>query len=546
MQTIVSKIQTYFRTSFQKDLIAGIVVGLVALPLSIALAIASGASAEQGLYTAIIGGALIALFGGSEFQVSGPTAAFVVLLLGIVNQYGMQGLLIAGFMAGIILLLMGIAKLGTVIKFIPYPVIIGLTAGIAVLIFAGQIANFLGLQFAQRPHDFIETLKLISENIPKGINPYAVLIGGITLLVYFIWPKINKKFPPAPIALFAGIIAGIFFQNQIQTIGNLPSGLPQFHILAFDFQTIELLLPAAFTIAILGAIESLLSAVVADGMTGKKHDSNQELIGLGIGNITLPFFGAIPATGAFARTATNIKNGAQTRNAAIIHSITVLAILFFFAPYAKIIPLTVLAAILMMVAYNMSEIHHFRKLLNAPRSDVLVLFLTFGLTVFVDLTMAVGIGVVLAAILFIRRISEISVVTLEDSSKKGNKRAQQLQEQIKEYPQISLYEISGPMFFGAASMLQDNIQHKKGEILILRLKHALVIDATGIHALELIIDKIHKNNGKIILSTIQPRVRKILEKHGLIKHIGGADYISKDTEEAINKAKKIIDSEKTK
>ncbi len=538
-RSLQEKVVDYFKEDFTHDLIAGIIVGLVALPLAIAFGIASGATAEQGLYTAIIAGAIIALFSGSVYQVSGPTGAFIVILLGIVNDYGMQSLLIAGFLAGIILIIMGVFKFGAVIKYIPYPVIVGFTAGIGTIIFSGQIKDFLGLTLEHRPHGFIETLQQLYYGMEHGINFYAFLVGAVTLLVFFLWKK-YYKFPAAPIALLAGTLVSLFFSDKIPTVGTIPHGFPSFAFLPFDLATLPTLLAPAFTIAMLCAIESLLSAVVADGMTGTKHNSNKELISQGIGNMIVPFFGGIPATGAIARTATNIKNGARTRVAALIHAFVLLLIVLLFADYAQYIPMAALAAILMTVAYMMSEVPHFVRLFSAPLPDVAVLLATYFLTVFVDLTIAVGVGVVLAALLFIKRVSEVPITSLEESAKIGSEGSKMLHESVKDIPGLVLYDINGPLFFGAASFIQERIPHKKNEILILRMKYVHVIDATALHALELLIHRAHKNGGKIFLATVQPKVHEALENHGVIELLGGEHYLPPTSTEAIVRAKKIL------
>ncbi|MBI4126225.1 MAG: sodium-independent anion transporter, partial [Deltaproteobacteria bacterium] len=411
--------RNYSRTDFKHDLIAGVLVGLVALPLAIVFAVAAGARPEQGLYSAIIGGGVVALFSGSRFQVSGPTGAFVVILLGIVNQYGMNGLIIAGFLAGVILVLMGLFKFGLVIKFLPYPVIVGFTAGIGVIIFTSQIKDFFGLPFAHNPHGFIEIVKGLVESARHGVHIPTLIVGSTTLATLLVWGRYNKKIPASPAALLVGIVVSLFFGDAVARVGNIPSGPPLFHSLGLSLPMIPALLAPAFTIALLGAIESLLSAVAADGMTGTKHDSNKELIAQGIGNMVVPFFGGIPITGAIARTAANIRNGARTPMSTIIHSITLLLVMLFFSSYAKHIPMAALAAILMMVAWNMSEVHHFLRLFKAPIEDVAVLLITFFLTIFLDLTVAVGAGVVLAAMLFIKRVSEINIRTLADNTKEG-------------------------------------------------------------------------------------------------------------------------------
>jgi SulP family sulfate permease len=349
----INKIKTYFKTDFRSDFIAGIIVGLIALPLAIAFAVASGARPEQGIYTSIIAGLVIGLLSGSKYQIAGPTGAFVVILLGVVNKFGMDGLMLAGFMAGIILLLFGIFKFGSAIKYIPYPVVIGFTAGIGVTIFSGEIKDFFGLHFDKRPDGFVDTIHMVVKNTENGFNISAVIIGLVTIIAWILWKRYSKTFPPAPIALAAGIITSIaielFFSKWLPKpilVGLIPSGLPEFHMLNFSLERIEQLFPSAFTIAMLGAIESLLSAVVADGMTGTKHNSNKELMAQGIGNMILPFFGGIPATGAIARTAANIKSGARTRASSIIHAITLLLIMLVFGTYAQYIPLSALAEFL--------------------------------------------------------------------------------------------------------------------------------------------------------------------------------------------------------
>lgn len=534
------KIANYLGKDFKHDLLSGIVVGLVALPLAIAFAIASGVEPQRGLYTAIIAGVIGAIFSGSNYQVSGPTGAFIVILLSIVNNFGVEGLLTAGFMAGIILILMGLFRFGSVIKFIPYPVTVGFTSGIAVIIFVGQIKNFLGLSFEKSPHDFFQTIMAISNSLSLGLNYYSILVGVITLSVYMIWAKCNRKFPPAPVALAAGIFSGLFFIGKISSVGSIPSGLPNFQMISLNYEYIKILLPSAFTIAMLGAIESLLSAVVADGMTGTRHDSNKELIAQGIGNIVTPLFGGIPATGAIARTATNIKNGAKTKISTLVHAIVLLLIVMFFSNYTKIIPLSALAAILMVVAYNMSEITHFKSVLKAPKRDSIVLLVTFFTTIFLDLTVAVSLGVVLAAVLFIKRVSEINVVSLEENAKAGSEGSKRLHISLDNFPGISLYEINGPLFFGAATIMQERIDYKGGKILIIRMKHVDVVDATGLHAIDLIISRVKNNGGQVILATVQPQVVKHLFRTGIVDHLGGKEFIVESSTEAIEKAKKIL------
>jgi SulP family sulfate permease len=542
-----NKIKSYFKINFRADLVAGIIVGLISLPLAIAFAVASGARPEQGIYTSIIAGLVIGVLSGSRYQISGPTGAFVVILLGIVNKFGMDGLMLAGFMAGIILLLFGIFKFGSTIKYIPYPVVIGFTSGIGVTIFSGEIKDFFGLSFDKRPEGFVDTIHMVVSNIENGFNLSAVIIGLVTIIAWILWKRYSKTFPPAPIALAAGIIASIaielFFTKWLPKpilVGLIPSGLPTFHMIDFSLERIELLLPSAFTIAILGAIESLLSAVVADGMTGTKHNSNKELIAQGIGNMVLPLFGGIPATGAIARTAANIKSGAKTRMSSIIHSITLLLIVLIFGTYAKYIPLSALAGILMMVAYNMAELPHFLHLLKAPRQDAAVLVTTFLLTVFVDLTTAVGIGIVLASLLFIQRVSKLSVSNVLDSEDIGTEGSKLLHESLEKFPQIRLYELSGALFFGVASELENSIHHGAGEILILRMKHVHHMDATALNALDIIVERAMRKKGGVYLSTASEKILKKLDKYGILKKIGGRSHCPKSTTKAIELAKEDL------
>lgn len=545
---IFSRIKLYFQKDFKHDLIAGIVVGLIALPLAIAFAVASGASAEQGIYTSIIAGLVMGILSGSRYQISGPTGAFIVILLQIVNKFGIDGLFLAGCMAGIILFFMGIFRLGSIIKFIPYPVTVGFTSGIGLIIFSGQIKDFLGLHFEHRPSDFLETIELVVKGIGQGINTTSLVISVVTLVTFLIWKRYNSKIPPAPIALAAGIIASIvistFFKETLpapMSVGTIPAGIPQFHMLDFSFEKIKMLVPSAFTIAMLAAIESLLSAVVADGMTGTKHNSNRELISQGIGNIILPFFNGIPATGAIARTAANIKNGGRTRMASLIHAITLLLILLIGAQYAKYIPLAALGTILIMVAVSMAEIPHFMKLLKAPKPDAFVLVTTFLLTVFVDLSVAVGIGIVLASILFIKRMSSLSVKKiLGDEQVIGTEGSKRMHQELQYEKRIRLYEITGPLFFGVASELEQRVQHARGEILILRFKHVTHMDATAMHALEILVTRALKKDGHVYFATLLPHIKTKLQNIGIIDKIGGSHYVTENTTEAIGRAKKQL------
>lgn len=543
--TIGQKVSNYLKNDFKHDLLAGTVVALIALPLAIAFAVASGARPEQGLYTSIIAGVIMGALSGSKFQISGPTGAFIVILLGVVNQFGLDGLMTAGFMAGVLLLAMGLTGLGSVIKYIPYPVTVGFTAGIGTIIFIGQIKDVLGLKFPHRPEGVIQNFQFIFDSLSHGFNLSSALIALVTIGAFIGWKKKFKSIPPAPAALVAGLFTSLIITNLTQffpappLVGNIPAGLPALQIPDFSWAKIQMLIPSAFTIAMLGAIESLLSAVVADGMTGTKHNSNKELISQGIGNLILPFFGGIPATGAIARTAANIRNGGRTQMSAIIHGVVLLIIVLLAAPLAAFIPMAALAGILVMVAVNMAEIPHFIRLLKAPKEDAFVMVLTYLLTVFVDLTIAVGLGIVMAALLFIKRVSQLSVNRVFDESlrqiSEGSKR---LHASLEDYPEIRMYELAGPLFFGAASQLESQIEHDHGQALILRMKHVHSIDATAVHALEMVIEKaLHEKQGKVYLATLRPEVEKVLEQTGLIKKIGGKHYCPESATKAIELAK---------
>ena len=547
--SMVRQAREYFRADFRFDLIAGVVVGLIALPLALAFAVASGARPEQGIYTSIVAGILVGLLSGSRYQITGPTGAFVVILLSVVNAHGMDGLMLAGLMAGVILLIMGLCKFGSMVKFIPYPVTVGFTSGIAVIIFSGQIKDALGLRFDHRPQDFIETITMLAERIGHGVNPSAVIIAAATIVAFIIWQRQVKKFPAAPAALLVGVLVSLvlhtFFGARLpaaELIGAIPRGLPVPHLPVFSWELMRSVIPSAFTIAMLGAIESLLSAVVADGMTDTKHDSNRELMAQGVGNILLPFFGGIPATGAIARTAANIRNGARSRVSSVVHALVLAAILVFAAPLAQYIPLAALAAILMMVAWNMSEIPHFVHLLHSPPQDAAVLISTFLLTVFTDLTTAVGVGVVMAAILFIQRVSKLTMLeTLEDIEGTESDTLKKIRESLVGYPEIAIYKLAGPLFFGVAAEFENRIQHHKSEVLIMRMKYVTHMDATGIHALEMIIDQVHRHGGQIYLTRLNPRLHRKLQKLGIIDRIGGEQYVSASSPEAIEMAKRELD-----
>lgn len=538
----------YSLHGFQKDLISGLVVGVIAIPLGMAFAIASGVKPEYGIYTTIIAGILISLFGGSKYQIGGPTGAFIPVLFGVVMTYGYENLLIAGFLAGIILFFMGIFKLGSLIKFIPRPVTIGFTAGIAVIIFVGQIANFLGLEDVEKHEEFIQNIREIVVHF-ETINFYSVLTAVICLITIIISPKLFPKVPGPLIGLLlSAVVANLFYPNHVATIGStygeIPNHLPKFAMPEITLEKIQLLIRPAFIIAILGGIESLLSAVVADGMTNSKHKSNRELVGQGIANIVTPLFGGIPATGAIARTATNIKNGAVSPLSGIIHGLMVLIILLLFAPYASSIPLASMAPILMVVAWNMSERHVFYHVLKIKTEDSIVLVVTFLLTVFVNLTVAVEIGLILAVLLFTKRMSDIMVIqkALPNPRIKHEKVESHMVTDGHDCPQISIYNIEGPLFFGAAQTFEQTITktiHLAPGVLLLRMAKVPFMDTTGESNLAYIVKDFSKH-GTVLISGIKPQPKSVLEKTGLYNTIG-AEHFFEHTGEAINYALSHLD-----
>ena len=543
---LFSVMKDYTKEQFVKDVVAGIIVAIIALPLSIALALASGVTPEMGLYTAIVAGFIISFFGGSRVQIAGPTAAFATIVAGIVATEGIDGLIIATIMAGIILVLMGLFKFGSLIKFIPLTITTGFTSGIAVTIFIGQIKDFLGLTFKPTKEPLIETMdkvKMIGRCI-NTVNVSALIIGIVALLILIVWPKINKIIPPSLIAIIVTAAAVKLLLLDVNTIGSLytiSSKLPHFNMPAFTFAKVRLLLPNAFTIAILAAIESLLSCVVADGMIGSKHKSNAELVAQGLGNIGSAFFGGIPATGAIARTAANVKNGGRTPIAGIVHSITLALILVILMPYAALIPMPCIAAILFMVAYNMSE---WRKFLNicktAPKSDILVLVLTFVLTVVFDLVVAIGVGIVLTCLLFMKRMSEVTDVH-------GWKYIDEDEEDTEDEDAIGLkvvpkgthvFEINGPMFFGAADKFMEVVSETEGDVLIIRMRGVPALDVTAYQTLLNILKTCKANGMTLILSHINEQPMHVFEKAGFIEMVG-EENICPNIDAAIERANEI-------
>lgn len=520
-------LKTYTRKQFYADFVAGIIVGIVALPLAIAFAIASGVSPEKGLYTAIIGGFIISALGGSRVQIGGPTGSFIVIVYGIVQKYGFDGLTIATLIAGVMLIIMGFARLGSVIKFIPHPLIVGFTSGIALIILSSQIKDLIGIKMGAVPAGFIEKWAAYVHNL-NFVNWYAVIIATGTILITVGFSKIIHKVPGSLIAILASTIVVYFFQLPVETIGSrfgsIPSSLPAPHIGSISFHTIQSLIRPAFTIALLGAIESLLSAVVSDGMIGGNHKSNMELVAQGTANIFSSIFGGIPATGAIARTATNVRNGGRTPIAGIIHSLTLLAIMIVIGKWAALIPLSCLAGILIVVSYNMSEWRSFVAILKTSKSDAVILLATFGLTVFIDLSIAIEVGMVLAAFLFMRRMTQISnvdIITkeLNDRNESDDPKA------ISKYnvPKgVEVFEINGPFFFGAAYKFKDSLRfiESKPKALIVRMRHVPVIDSTGLHILKQVFNETSRAGTKFIISGIQPGVLQELEKSRLLDKIG--------------------------
>ena len=546
----------YNREKFVSDLIAGIIVGIIALPLAIAFGIASGVTPQQGLITAIVAGFLISFFGGSNFLIGGPTGAFIVIVAGIVAQYGMQGLIIATIMAGVFLVVMGLCRMGAIFKFIPYPIVVGFTSGIALTIFSTQMKDFFGLPLdLDVPAGFIPQWACYFQNL-GSINWVELVMSLVCLTICFSWSKVTKKIPGSLIALIIGTLASVLLSRfagvELATIGSkfpeLANGLPMPKPVAphFDYDTIQGLVSPAFTIAILCAIESLLAAMVADGATGKHHNSNTELIGQGIANIVTPLFGGIPATGALARTMASINNGGKSPVTGLIHALVLLLIYLFLMPYAIYIPLSCLAAILVQVAYNMSEWRSFKYLLRGDRSDVAVLLLTFFLTVIVDLTVAIEVGVLLAIVLFVRRVMQTSdIYALDGHQVAATENEEVVSPEDMEYLDIpegvDVYEINGPFFFGLASRIEElsSIKGKTVKVRIIRMRKVPFIDSTGINNLRNLCERTHKRGVTVILSGVTEKVHQSLVKFGVDLEIG-KDHIFPHIVPALEKAKQIV------
>lgn len=524
---LFSVMKTYTKEQFIKDVIAGIIVAIIALPLSIALALASGVGPEQGIYTAIIAGFLISFLGGSRVQIAGPTAAFATIVAGIVAKKGMDGLILATVTAGILLVIMGILRLGNLIKYIPYTITTGFTAGIAVTIVIGQVKDFLGLTYPAGTVT-IETMEKLEAAVQNfgSVNWQAVVVGVVCLGILIVWPFINKTIPGSLLAVIAGILMVQLFHMKVNTIGDLyeiSNKLPGFHIPSFSLGDIRGILPDAFTIAVLAAIESLLSCVVADSMINSRHRSNMELIAQGIGNVGSALFGGIPATGAIARTAANIKNGGRTPIAGMVHSVTLVLILVVLMPYAALIPMPCIAAILFMVAYNMCGWRSFVNLCkSSPKSDIAVLVLTFVLTVVFDLVLAIEAGILLTAVLFMKRMSDVTEVEgwkYMDEDDDPDSIA------LRAVPAHTLvYEISGPMFFAAADKILKISVREDTKCLILRMRSVNAIDATAMHSLGELYERCKKKGIQIILSHVNEQPRRVMDKAGFSRQIGEENF----------------------
>jgi len=549
---LLDTIKGYTGTQFLHDLLAGLIVGIVALPLAIAFGIASGVSPEKGLFTAIIAGFLISALGGSRVQIGGPTGAFIVIVYGIVQQYGLNGLIIATFLAGIMLIGMGMAGLGTVIKFIPYPLVVGFTSGIALVIFSSQMKDLLGLDIKTVPADFLEKWRIYALHI-RHMNGYAFLIALGTVLITLFWPRVTYKIPGSLIAILITTLLVQLFRLPVETIGSrfgefsftfASPGIPR-----LDLATIRHMIQPAFTIALLGGIESLLSAVVADGMIGGNHRSNTELIAQGIANISSAIFGGIPATGAIARTATNIKNGGRTPVAGIIHAMVLLLLMLFFGHWAALIPMATLGGILVVVAYNMSEWENFIAILKGPRSDIAVLLTTFLLTILVDLTVAIEIGIVLAAFLFLRTMVKTSEVSIWSGANKEEETFNAEKAGIANYrappKHTEIFEITGPLFFGAAYKFKDALRQieRPPKILIIRMRRVPVIDATGIRVLKDVHRELKQKGTKLILSEVtSAELIRTLKDTRLLFSIGKAN-VTETFEQALKRGQEAMSGE---
>ena len=539
---LFTTLKGYTGEQFVKDIISGIIVAIIAMPLSIALAIASGVNPEQGLYTAVVAGFFISFLGGSRVQIGGPTAAFVVIIYGIIAQYGISGLTVATIMAGLIMIIMGLLRFGNLIKFIPKTITVGFTLGIAIGIVTGQIKDFFGLQMGAVPAEFTDKIIAFAENF-HTLSLATLLIGVLALLIQIFWPYVSKKIPGSLVAIIITTVIVSLGKLPVKTIGDLytiKAGLPTFTVPDISFDLIHQMISPAFTIAILAAIESLLSCVVSDGMIGGHHRSNAELVGQGVGNIMSALFGGIPATGAIARTAANVKNGGRTPVAGMVHAVTLLLILLFLMPYASLIPMSTLAAILIMVGYNMSGLKTVvRMLKSAPKSDIAVLVITFVLTVFFDLVVAIEFGMILASFLFLKHMADAAGVRqwverndLDEISENTD---------LKQVPKnTSVYEIFGALFFGAANDFL-NVVHEEGKnVLIFRMRNVPIMDISGLEALEEALETCRKRGMTLVLSHVNEQPMKVMEKAGFIEKIG-RENICDNIDKALERAGKLAE-----
>jgi len=536
----------YSRRLFAKDLGAGLIVGVLALPLALAFAIASGVKPEQGLFTAIVGGFIIAALSGSRVQIGGPTGAFIVIVYSVVQRFGYDGLAVATMMAGVLLVIMGFARMGAVIKFIPYPVTVGFTAGIALIILSSQLRDFLGLTMGDVPADFIEKWSAYGHAFATYSLP-SVTVGVATILILVYWARLSRKVPSPIVAILLTTAVVHLFQIPVETIGtrfgSVPHMLPAPRIPSVDLATARQLLSPALSIALLAGIESLLSAVVADGMTGRRHRSNTELVAQGVANIASPIFSGIPATGAIARTATNVNNGGQTPIAGIIHAVVLLLIMLFFGKWAALVPMATLAGILVVTAYRMSEWRIATRVFRSTKSDTVVMLSTFFITVLVDLTAAIQVGVVLASLLFIKRMSDVTETrvlmadTLDEEDEEDSIRGRHIPEGVV------VFEVNGPFFFGAADKFKStlNMVRKKPRVLILRLRHVTTLDATGLRALEDVYEKTRRDGTTLILSGVHTQPLVVMKQSGFADRIG-VDHMTSSLDEALQRAEAIVAS----
>ena len=540
---IVSAFAGYRRADFFADLSAGLTVGIIALPLAIGFAIASGATPQQGLWTGIVAGLAVALLGGSRFQIAGPTGAFVPVLFSIMAVHGYGGLALAVMMAGVMLIIVGALKMGRLLKFFPYPVVAGFTSGIAVIIFCGQLNEFFGLGL-KMPEHVPQQIGTLVRHLP-GLNGYALVIGLLSLGIISAWPRVTKRIPASIVAVVVTALVAYFAHWPIATIGSkfggIPSGFPGWHFPAVSLELMRALMGPAFTIAALGAIESLLSAMVADGMADTRHDPNQELIGQGIANILSPLVGGIAATGAIARTAANIRNGARTPVAGIVHSLVLLLVALVAAPLASYIPLATLSAILLVVAVRMAEVHTFVELWRGPRTDFAVMATAFGLTIVFDLTIGVGAGMIMAVVLFLRQmesISQIRLVTSESEPETDGGHSLR----GKDIPDgVVLYRMEGPFFFAAAENLDMALRASGGKpkIVIFRMRNVPAMDASGLHAFRVAVEKLHRDGVKILLTAVQPQPMKVMFESGFVDTLGEHKFFG-DLDDALKAARKLL------